>query len=148
MLKAAKAFSGMVYTLYPGSKDTAAIACYRNGKEDGDWKQFYRNGKLMEQRSFRDGVKTGNLIQWWENGRRKRFCSFEHGEYNGAYKEWNEAGILIRNMHYKAGYESGIQQQFYDNGKVRSNYVITGNRRYGLLGTKNCVNVSDSIFKQ
>ena len=25
------------------------------------------------------------------------------------------------------------------------NYVIKNNRRYGLLGTKNCINVSDSI---
>ena len=28
----------------------------------------------------------------------------------------------------------------------KSNYFIKNDRRYGLLGTKNCENVSDSIF--
>ena len=35
---------------------------------------------------------------------------------------------------------------FYNNGKVRSNYLVINGKRYGLLGTKNCVNVKDSIF--
>jgi antitoxin component YwqK of YwqJK toxin-antitoxin module len=51
-------------------------------------------------------------------------------------------------MHYKKGYEEGLQQFYYDNGKVKANYFMKAGRRYGLLGTKNCVNVSDSIFKK
>ena len=30
--------------------------------------------------------------------------------------------------------------------KNKSNYIIKNNRRYGLLGTKNCVNVSDDLI--
>jgi antitoxin component YwqK of YwqJK toxin-antitoxin module len=51
-------------------------------------------------------------------------------------------------MNYVMGHESGAQQQFYTDGKIKANYTIIDGRRYGLLGTKNCVNVSDSIFKQ
>jgi hypothetical protein len=39
-----------------------------------------------------------------------------------------------------------MQTWWYDNGKVKSNYRIIEGRRFGLLGTKNCINVSDSIF--
>ena len=48
-------------------------------------------------------------------------------------------------MNYIKGKEVGRQQLWYDDGGVRSNYVMLNNRRYGLLGTKNCVNISDEI---
>jgi len=51
-------------------------------------------------------------------------------------------------MNYKNGYEDGRQEQYYDNGKVKANYIMMSGRRYGLLGTKNCVNVTDSVFKK
>jgi antitoxin component YwqK of YwqJK toxin-antitoxin module len=51
-------------------------------------------------------------------------------------------------MTYRKGYEDGLQQQFYESGKVKANYMMLDGRRYGMLGTKNCVNVSDSIFKK
>ena len=70
---------------------------------------------------------------------------FKDDEYEGECSEWNEKGILIRRMHYARGHESGAQQQWYDDGSIRSNYVIIKGRRFGLLGTKNCVNVSDSL---
>lgn len=53
----------------------------------------------------------------------------------------------MKEMNYKKGFEEGSQKMFYDNGKVKVNYIMINGRRYGLLGTKNCVNVSDSVFK-
>ena len=67
-------------------------------------------------------------------------------EYNGSLKEWNRKGQIIKSFNYVNGYEKGSQKLWFDNGEVRSNYVIKNNRRYGLLGTKNCINVSDSIL--
>jgi antitoxin component YwqK of YwqJK toxin-antitoxin module len=48
-------------------------------------------------------------------------------------------------MNYEAGIEVGQQRQWYDDGSVRSNYVMKNGRRFGLLGTKNCINVKDSL---
>ena len=47
---------------------------------------------------------------------------------------------------YENGYEKGVQKIWWPDGRIKSNYIIKNNRRYGLLGVKNCVNVSDSIF--
>ena len=60
-------------------------------------------------------------------------------EYNGSLKEWNRKGQIIKSFNYVNGYENGSQKLWFDNGEVRSNYVIKNNRRYGLLGTKNCI---------
>lgn len=141
-------FSGTAFTLFPNSKDTAIIASYLNGKEHGIWKRFYLNGSLKEKRNFENGKKVGEYATWWENGKLQQQFNLQDDEYEGLCKEWNSNGVLIRAMNYKKGHEDGQQQLFYDNGKVRSNYFIVNGRRYGLLGTKNCVNVSDSIFNK
>lgn len=137
-----------VFRLFPNDNDTAEVFCFKNGKEHGEWKQFYENGQLKEQRRFENGLKVKSYISWWENGNRKAAFQFENGEYEGTFCEWNEQGALVKEMHYKNGYEEGSQKLFYDNGKVRSNYVVKNGKRIGLLGTKNCMNVSDSVFKK
>ncbi len=140
-------FNGTLFTLFPKTTDTAEISNYYNGKEDGEWKKYYPSKKIREKRYFKDGSKTGEYLVWWENGNKQLQYFFEADEYEGVCKEWSETGFLNKIMTYKKGHEDGHQQWWYDNGKIKANYVIIDGRRYGLLGTENCVNVSDSIFK-
>ncbi len=142
-----KPFTGIVYTLNENKKDTTEIVEFKDGKEHGQWKTFYDDGKLKSIRFFDNGKKTGVYTAWWPDGKMELEYHFGDGEYEGTCKEWNNEGMLINERTYKNGYEEGLQKQFYDNGKVKSNYVMVDGKRYGLLGTKNCVNVTDSIFK-
>jgi antitoxin component YwqK of YwqJK toxin-antitoxin module len=142
-----KPFTGIIYTLWENQKDTMEVVGFRNGKEHGEWKRFYENGELMERRFFSNGEKTGDYVAWWPNRNKKLDYHFENGEYNGVCREWSESGFLLKEMTYKNGYEEGSQKQFYDDGKIKANYIIRAGKRYGLLGTKNCVNVADSVFK-
>lgn len=140
-------FSGILLTYYPETSDTAEISSYRNGREDGEWRKYYPKNILKEKRHFANGLKTGELLGWWENGNKKLHYFFESDEYSGTCREWNEEGLLTKQMNYEAGHEEGAQQWWYDNGKIKANYIIKDGRRYGLLGTKNCINVPDSVFK-
>jgi antitoxin component YwqK of YwqJK toxin-antitoxin module len=143
-----KAFNGTLFTLFNKTNDTATIENYLHGKEHGEWKKFYASNKIKEKRFFADGQKTGEYIAWWENGNKQLQYFFVADEYEGTCKEWSETGFLNKIMNYKKGHEDGSQQWWYDNGKIKANYIIKDGRRYGLLGTKNCINVSDSIFKK
>lgn len=140
-------FTGIVYALLPNGKDTATVMCFADGKEDGEWRRYFANGQLMERRYFERGKKAGTYTAWWPNGRQRLLYHFANGEYEGTCRDWNDKGLLIAEMNYKEGHEEGPQKQFYNNGKIKANYIIRNGRRYGLLGTKNCVNVSDSVFK-
>lgn len=140
-------FSGILMAYYPGTSDTAYCSAYRKGLEDGTWKRFYPSHQLEEVRYFSKGQKIDSCCSWWENGLQRSSSFFFHDEYEGELKEWNADGQLSKEMHYHAGHEEGSQKAWYDNGKIKSNYVIRSGRRYGLLGTKNCNNVSDSLFK-
>jgi antitoxin component YwqK of YwqJK toxin-antitoxin module len=140
-------FSGVLYSFYPSTTDTLASASYLHGKEHGPWVKYYPDGTLYEQRSFENGKKTGVLETWWANGTKQTQFTFLNDEYEGTCREWSIDGLLVKEMNYRKGHEEGSQKWWYDNGKIKANYVIRDGRRYGLLGTKNCMNVSDSIFK-
>lgn len=148
LLRAGKPFSGTLVSFYPGTTDTFAVSGYLNGKESGEWRQYYPTRQLKEKRFFEQGIKKGPYLGWWPGGQMQLEYNFEEGEYEGLCREWNETGFLVKKMNYRRGYEEGAQQWWYDNGKIKANYVIQNGRRYGLLGTKNCVNVTDSVFKR
>ena len=106
----------------------------------------YPNGQLMEYREFRNNMKNGKQIAYWYNGNKRFEYIAKNDVSEGELKEWDFNGKLFHLAHYKNGQEEGVQKLWYENGKIRANYIILHGRRYGLLGTKNCKNVSDSIF--
>jgi antitoxin component YwqK of YwqJK toxin-antitoxin module len=139
-------FSGFMYELTSNKKDTMLLEGYINGKLNGICKKWFPNKRLMEERLYNNGKKNGKQIAYWANGN-KRFEFFAKNDaYEGELKEWTFDGKLFHIAHFKDGQEEGAQKMWYDNGKIRANYVIIQGKRYGLLGTKNCKNVSDSIF--
>lgn len=139
-------YSGYLYQLQSNNRDTILVEGYVNGLQNGISKKWFANNKLMEQRFYFNGKKNGTHLAFWENGYKKFQFIAKDDAYEGEMKEWNVDGKLIHLANYKNGQEEGTQKLWYDNGKIRANYVIIKGKRFGLLGTKNCRNVSDSIF--
>lgn len=139
----------MRYFLYAILVSILFACSYNNEQVDGKvfiFKKYYSNKQLMEYREYKNDMKNGKQIAYWDNGN-KRFEFFAKNDaYEGELKEWDYHGRLFHLAHYKNGQEEGIQKLWYENGKIRANYIIVNGRRFGLLGTKNCKNVSDSIF--
>ena len=141
-----KKMCGTLYSLNTAQTDTLFIENYINGILDGVSKRWYSNAQLMEERIYNLGQKNGKQVAYFENGKMKFEFTAKYDQYEGELKEWNNDGNLIHLATYKNGQEEGTQKMWYDNGKIRANYVMIKGKRYGLLGTKNCKNVSDSIF--
>ena len=141
-----KKYSGFIVELYPESLDTLSIQGYLDGLQSGIGKKWYPNGQLMEERAYFKGAKNGLQTAYWENGAKKFEFIAKEDAYQGEFKEWNSKGNLIHLAHFENGQENGPQKLWDEEGKIRANYVIVKGKRYGLLGTKNCKNVSDSIF--
>lgn len=139
-------FSGIVLERFSNSQDTLLVQGYRKGKPDGVWKRFYASGKLQEIRLFNKGKKTGAHKYFYPSGQIRFHYQLKNDVYHGFKKEWNAQGLLVAHQNYLQGREAGSQQIWYDNGSLKSNYIIKNGRRYGLLGTKNCINVKDSLF--
>lgn len=141
-----KPFSGMLFRLDSQTQDTLKIESYLKGNRHGRWVQYFPGHVLKEFRTFEQGKKIGLWVQYFPTGKKQVAYNFQNDEYQGLAREWNEKGVLIREMHYVSGHEEGAQKLFYDNGQVRANYVMKDGRRFGLLGTKNCVNVTSRLL--
>ena len=139
-------YSGFLYALDEQHQDTLLLQSYVNGLLQGICKKWYRNKQLMEFREYNNGKKHGKQIAYWENGNKRFEFVAINDAYEGELKEWSITGQLLHLANYTNGQENGLQKLWYDNGKIRANYIIIKGKRYGLLGTKNCKNVSDSIF--
>lgn len=138
-------YTGGVFNLDSLSGDTLFIENYRKGSKHGNFKKFYAHNQLFEKRSYIEGRKEGVHLGYWDNGNLAYEYHLKNDVYHGSLRAWNSAGQIIKWLNYDLGQEFGRQRLWYDNGAIRTNYVIKNNRRYGLLGTKNCVNVSDSL---
>ena len=90
------------------------------------------------------GVRTA-LFNWLFSKNQKGLFHLRIEDTDKERSKDEHKNQIIKSLNYTNGQESGHQQLWYDNGEIRSNYIIKNDRRYGLLGTKNCVNVSDSI---
>jgi antitoxin component YwqK of YwqJK toxin-antitoxin module len=141
-----KKYDGFIYQLNPNGKDTLSIQGFKNGLLSGVSKKWFMNGQLMEERHFLNGKKHGLQRAYWENGNKRFEFMAKNDAYEGELKEWGSSGYLYHEGNYVNGQEEGAQKMWYENGKLRANYVIIQGKRYGLLGTKNCKNVSDSLF--
>jgi hypothetical protein len=138
-------YSGYLYELN-AEKDTILIGRYKDGLMSGVFRKWYSGKNLMEERYYLNGQKNGKQTSYWENGNKRFEFTALNDVYEGELKEWNISGNLIHLANFVNGQEEGTQKLWYDNGKIRANFVIRNGKRYGLLGTKNCMNVSDSIF--
>jgi len=141
-----KVFSGVLFELGPNQKDTIMKASYDEGLLNGLSQKWFDNKQLMETREYKNGKKNGKQIAYWDNGRKRFEYTAKDDAMEGEMREWMVNGKLYHLAHYENGQEEGTQKMFYENGKIRANYIMVKGRRYGLLGTKNCKNVSDSIF--
>jgi len=143
-------YSGYLYELDAAGKDTLLLECYVDGLLNGDCKKWFpknqQTKQLKEERTYLDGKKHGMQVAYWENGNKRFEFTAVNDGYEGEMREWSKDGKLFHLAHFKNGQEEGEQKMWYENGKIRANYVILNGKRYGLLGTKNCKNVSDSIF--
>lgn len=109
-------------------------------------KKYFPSGKIMEIRHLKNGIRHGLQTAFWENGTKRFEYTALNDAYEGELKEWTENGQLFHLAHYKNGQEDGVQRMWHPNGKLRSNFIIVQGRRYGLLGTKNCLNIDEKLF--
>ena len=101
---------------------------------------------IKEIRKYREGKKIGRYIGYYETGNIKFEENFKNNLNHGKLFIWSNEGKLVRESNYKNGYESGLQKIWESNGKIKSNYIVKNKRRYGLLGTKNCINETDTLL--
>ena len=79
---------------------------YKNGKREGLWESYYRNGQLHTKGFYRKGKREGEWEFYFRNGQL---------ECKGTYKNGNEDGVF--EFYYSKGQFDPSRSGNYKNGK-------------------------------
>lgn len=125
---------------------------YSNGKVNGSWTLFRDDGSKERDVSYKDGLRDGIWIDYDPDGKNQRVeqKEFKAGKKDGTWIHWNlKNGHETIEEHYKNGQLDGLQTGWYDNGKLRE----TDEYKNGQLDGKrvrwkdNGEKIDETIFK-
>jgi antitoxin component YwqK of YwqJK toxin-antitoxin module len=80
-------------------------------REQGDFKEWYENGQIKEQKSYKDGKLVGFLRTWYDNGQMKSSVEYKDNLALGIGRFWAMDGSLIHECFYEAGERQGECQR-------------------------------------
>ena len=115
--------TGKVYGLFGENKPYKKVYMgnIRNGKKEGKWVSYYHStGKKSYEQNFKDGKPDGLYTKWYKNGQKKYEVTWKDGEEDGLQTTWYENGQMRSEVNYKDGKEDGLVTQWYENGQKKS----------------------------
>ena len=141
-----KVFSGFVKESYDPTK-VKAVFCFLNGKQHGETKSYFLNGKLKDSRTYKEGKSYGRQYGYWENGYQKFDFIYINDKREGLQKQWYESGQKYAFLTFKNDQEDGMQKAWRENGKPYINYEAKEGHRYGLQKSNYCYTLKDQKIK-
>jgi antitoxin component YwqK of YwqJK toxin-antitoxin module len=65
---------------------------WRDGRLDGPWVQFHRDGRKAAEGRYRAGEKHGPWTYWFEGGQVSEEVAFDMGRRHGRFVQWWPGG--------------------------------------------------------
>lgn len=96
---------------YPGTKQLFRKALYKIGKLNGDYVEYFQNGKIRMQGLMKDDKHAGEWKGYYESGQLKQLVTFVDGQENGPFVEYYENGTTS----YKGAYKTGVDENGVSN---------------------------------
>ncbi|QQZ43321.1 toxin-antitoxin system YwqK family antitoxin [Pseudomonas sp. SK3(2021)] len=76
-------------------------------REQGDFREWYDNGRLKDHKLYKDAKLQGPAVTWYENGQMKSSTDYLDGQEQGWMRFWNKDGSLQSECQYQAGARQG-----------------------------------------
>lgn len=80
---------------------------YRDGRHDGTWKLYYRDGTLFEEVTYTLGVRDGPWRMYHRNGQLAEDRTWARGHQTGLQTDYDEAGRKLGEGAWHDGQPSG-----------------------------------------
>lgn len=66
-----------------------------NGKIEGVYKKYYKNGNINVEWNYINGLRNGMSKKYYINGHLNWKCNYSNDKMNGIYKVYDTNGILM-----------------------------------------------------
>lgn len=103
----------------------------KDGKKQGSWISYYKDGNIKAKGIYYDNVKTGKWTYYYPNGQVEQTGKYtENGRPDGEWIWYYRSGKVLREENYFNGLKEGLMTEYSENGKS----IIQGEY---ISGTKN-----------
>ena len=79
---------------------------YRQGKREGQWVSFYRNGLPWSEANYEGGLKNGATASYYENGNKRYAGFYANDNKTGKWSFWDEQGKPVKVIDFGNGKSS------------------------------------------
>tara|TARA_R110001583_G_scaffold5921_8_gene31239 strand:- start:5186 stop:5824 length:639 start_codon:yes stop_codon:yes gene_type:complete len=100
----------------PDGKTVLIEELYENGALNGEFKSFYKTGKITEILNYKNGKLHGNSKRFADNGNLLDDLNYYEGRLQGLAKYYNIDGQLIYTGNYENDEKVG-EWEYFENGK-------------------------------
>ena len=80
---------------------------FKNGKMEGPWVQYWRDGEVLSKCHYKDGERDGLWVEYHENGQLRWKGDLKEGERDGPWEFFNEDGT--QDSEGSGTYKNGVK---------------------------------------
>lgn len=86
--------------------------------QEGDWKEYFMNGKLKDEGKYDKGLKVGEWKYYFSDGKKFESGKYANGKQTGPWMWYYDDGNIRRESNFSKGQEDGDFIEYNDSGKV------------------------------
>jgi len=126
--------NGPAKIYYEDSTTLKAEGRMLDGKPDGLWRSYFKDGKIMAAVTYKDGMANGIAMFYFDDDKQttRVELTFEDDQIAGTYREFYENGNRKAMLMFKEGLPDGDAEFYYDSGVIK----IEGQYKDGMKNGK------------
>ena len=101
------------------------------GNRNGNWKDFYPDGKIKAEGQYSENRKTGLWKFYSPNGNIEQIGYYANDRPNGLWTWYYEDGTLLREEEYFQGQRDGMYTEYSRTGEIIANGQYSDGERNG-----------------
>ena len=90
----------------------------KEGKRDGDWKDYFRDGNLRAEGKYVDNLREGKWIFYFPVGSVEQVGNYRNGLENGEWIRYHDNGNIYIEESYFNGKEDGLYTEYDEEENV------------------------------
>jgi len=88
---------------FTGKINGKTTGYFKNGKRDGFWLNYWKNGQLQSKINYKNGKLEGSWISYHDNGKLRDKGQYKDGLKEGSWFSYFGNGQLSSKVNYKDG---------------------------------------------
>lgn len=118
---------------YYESGDLLGKRFYKEGKLEGEGRDFFTTRRVKMIATFVNGEMDGEYFSFWEDGAPESIAHFENGDQTGEELWFYSNGNLREKRYYAKGVLSGPDSTWYETGDLESVSVYAEGELNGVV---------------